>query len=315
MTTTTDKQEKLGEGHAEWLPIKELQWGAGNPYQRPLRPRMVAKIRDHFQVRSLGVFEVVNRGQGKGYWVKDGQHRAQAISEMPEHQQKCVLCHVMVSESVRDEARETVVMNRDRAGWNAYALWRADVVAQDPDALRIKSMLDRWGIAVLPPGSYQSDGRRSVLGAIATVRSLWGRQEIGPELVDRTLGLLKGAWPTETDALSNKLVMGMAGLLAAHWGEINEERVVKALQKTTAEDVIADARQLKGGRNVSMLGTVSKVLQEHYDLGQQRLRLPDTSIKAYAVAIRNLEAEMVRRRKRQERVAATAGASPAPAKR
>lgn len=302
---------RIGEGRVAWIPLSLLRWGERNPYQRKLRPTLVEEIRDRLEPRSLAVLEVVDRRDGK-FWVKDGQHRVEGVSlraaaaHAPGHSSDpYLLCHIIVNESIQEEAHDARTMNMRRKGWDAYNSWKSALVEKDPFTLQVKGMLDRWHVEVPPSGPYRSDERRSILFAIGSVVNLCHR-ESGFELTEKVVEVLRNAWPQDNEAFTSVMLMGVAQFLAEQWEFVDDQKLVAALRKTAPAPMVDDARAMKANsrRAFSLSTFLCLVIEAEYNRTQHRNKLPGKAHLTYARSLP--EWEMSRRRARQRQAAVAA---------
>jgi hypothetical protein len=283
-----DTHRHLGEGEACWIPLSKLRWGPENPYQRDIRPHFVEKIVDNFSARSLGVLEVALRRDGNGfYWVKDGQHRCEAVTRMPENSDDpALLCHVIVNESIEEEAADALQMNMQRKGWTAHAAWRAELVRKNPLSLAIRDMLDGLHIVVRDNAALQLDGS-STLVAIGAVVRLCVKPG-GLPLCDRALNILNAAWPGEPEALSALMLDGMSIFLAEQGEFVDNSILIKTLKRSRrpALDLLEDAHSLRRPTSRCSQAVYVALAVEHlYNSHQRTSKLPARTASTYKEAL------------------------------
>lgn len=303
---------RIGEGRVAWIPLSLLRWGERNPYQRKLRSIFVEEIRERLEPRALAVLEVVDRRDGK-FWVKDGQHRVEGVSRRaaaaraPGHPyDPYLLCHIIVNESIQEEAHDARTMNVRRKGWDAYDSWKSALVEKDSFHVQVKGMLDRWHVEVPPPGgTYRSDERRSVLLAIGSVVNLCHR-ESGFELTEKVVEVLRNAWPTDNEAFTAVMLTGLAQFLAEQWEFVDDGKLVAALRRTSPLPMIEDARSMKANsrRAFSLSTFLCLVIEAEYNRTTHRNKLPGKAHLTYARSLPEWEGS--RRRARQRQAAVTA---------
>lgn len=174
-------------------------------YQREDSVTKVRNIARAFSWMAFGALLVARRDDGS-LWVYDGQHRLEGaksrtdVSEVP--------CIIHEARSLIEEAKGFWVVNTQVGAMPAYAKHRALTVAQEPIALAINEMLDRYGYAV----TRDSKAERGVMAVAALRRALEADADTAEEVV-RALAFIAGE--ESTAQLPAHLISGMFRLRRA----------------------------------------------------------------------------------------------------
>lgn len=173
-------------------------------YQRGQRKHIVDKIVANFDPASAGVLYVTGPNEQGRYRVWDGGHRLTAMRQLGIEKWNC-----QVGESsLKDEANNFVVANRDRTSPRQHELHRAALEAGDETAVRIQGIVRAHGWSILPGGA----GTR-----IASVRALYEIEEnVKYAPVGRVLKFITETWGHDTEAVQMPMLFGVALLLAKH---------------------------------------------------------------------------------------------------
>ena len=145
-------------------------------YQRDqVSESKVLEIARDWDWKLFGTLAVVERADGS-FWIYDGGHRARAsfyrddITKLP--------CMVFQIDSQTEEAKAFVGTNTMGSYVSAYHKHRASVIAGEPTAIAVQTLLDKYGLAVSEtakkPGSFS---------AVNTLRDLVSLNRIMAERV------------------------------------------------------------------------------------------------------------------------------------
>lgn len=210
-------------------------------YQRPLTS-LAKKIENDFDPCLVGTLIVSDRGNGR-YAVVDGQTRAAAIAHLASEDEApigvpCLVYHGLTR---ADEASMFARLQLERRGIMSAHRFRAAIVAGDPEARAIAAIAKRAGYAIGPTSNRE-------LSAVAALEKVYRR---APELLERTLMILKGAWP---DAMPSGDIIRGLGLLLAQNAAIEDGRMGDALAAMPMTEVKRRALALSEGMGGSGTG-------------------------------------------------------------
>lgn len=172
------------------LAIDQLVIDEG--YQRGLSAagmRLIRRIAESWDWSSYKPLSVAPCGDGR-YEVIDGQHTAigaatnGAIETLP--------CLVLQAGSVAERAAAFVGINRDRISLTPYALFRARVAAEEPDAVSVQQAVLDAGVELRP---NFTNYEQPPAGAVACVSTLLliQRSAKQPDVLRRALSIGKAA--------------------------------------------------------------------------------------------------------------------------
>lgn len=286
--TNGSSPRHIGIGEVRWVPLGKLRLGDG-PYQRVIRPNRIAYLKANYKESRLGVFEVVERTDGD-FDVQAGQHRVTFLREMGFTDDDLVMCHVKPPEDVRETAGDAVAMDVDTLKWNAYDKYNGRLVAEDPVDMAIKAMCENLKIKILPSGGHQTSVRTGWQAAFAvgTLRGLYKRPG-GPELLGRTLAVLKAAWPTEPNVYETAMLNGMALFLAVHGHTIDDDKLTASIAEASPDEIVNDGRHMKHHYQWSLAAYVARSIEGAYNLNRRSHKVRDTTPREYSQGLRTYE--------------------------
>lgn len=229
---TPDEQNIAGrQGSMEGLIANTLLIDPA--YQREQNTIRVNKIAQEFDTDMMGAVVVSRRTNGDLVLI-DGGHRIAALHLMGWGDQE-INAIVLDGLTLKDEAHVFSVINSNRAKPKPTQIFRADVIAQQPEAVLIQSVLNALNIEVVD--SPKKKGLRS----IGTVRTLF-RQD-GQEALARVLKLLSTAYGRGPNTFNHDLLVSMAAMLRHHPG-MSDQRLHDSLRKFgSPESLVADGKR------------------------------------------------------------------------
>jgi len=201
--------------------------------QREYKDDRAQTIADRWTVEKRGVFKVSRRDSG-GDWVVDGQHRRGAMLKLDKHDE-LVPCLVYEGLTIEEEAFLFLADNADNWKPTAIDIYRLSLVAKDPVALAIQSILDEHGLHV-----SQNLDQHSI-AAVGSLRWLYDHGGVG--LIDKTLTLVEAAWGQgNRDARDGQLLKGLGKVLTDTTG-------------ARLDTVILADKLAKSGKPTQLIGT------------------------------------------------------------
>lgn len=233
-------------------------------YQRAVNPAHVAKIVRSFDPKKLGVVTVSLRANGATV-VVDGQHRAIACRSLRDDYP--VPCAVYDGLSLADEAMLFTDLQRSRKSLTPGEIFRADLVAGDPEALAIKRIVSECGYALNLNGGY-----RSGLSAFAKVREIYRRDR--GETLRRVLRIMQGAWGEDVSP-RQRTISGTAILVGRYGDELDAGRMADQLKTVTQRDVELRGEVIAHSYRCSNPEGVARHMHALYNDRRRTNRLPD----------------------------------------
>lgn len=217
----------------DYVPIGQINFDPA--YQRPVDVTRVARMAKAF---SSGAVKAVSlsRREDQSLWCFDGMHTVQVL-------QKLGCTHVPALIVAGDQKREAEWFSAINGGGTRKAtvrdVHRAQVVADDELACRVKNSLDKFGLVVASGGAKA--GTTSAIGSIR----IWAKTD--PIRLDRVMSAIHSLWQHDDHAWTQIVMRGM-------WDCASDgafESIVAALKKkrVTPRRVLdsASAMQLATG--------------------------------------------------------------------
>lgn len=168
-------------------------------YQRNLNNNKRTNIARNFDWVAFNVLTVVMRNDGE-YYVIDGQHRLAAAMDRIDVQEVPCILFIADDPDTKEEARNFLAINRNRAPLKGIETFKAQVVAGEVAAIKIDRLLSESGLVV----GTSSSGRQ-----VACVSSL-------SKLIQENEAVLLRVWPLileicsqQSARLESRLIEGM----------------------------------------------------------------------------------------------------------
>lgn len=157
-------------GTLKTIPIAslhvDLQFQRGMTVGSARNARMIAAA---FDWRRFVPVVVVEAGDG-AYSIVDGQHRTAAAKARGI---KAVPCYVLQA-SLADAAQAFAAINGAVTPMRSDDLFRAQVVAGEPEAVALKALLDDVGVRIVSGGQDYRKGDTRALKALRRARTVYG---------------------------------------------------------------------------------------------------------------------------------------------
>jgi hypothetical protein len=154
----------------KWLAVSRCH--VDQRYQRSLESRrsqaLIDRLVERFKWSAFQAVLAVKDGKG-GYFVIDGQHRAEAARRLGIKEVPGVL---LEAASLEEQARAFVEANQSRVAINAFALFHARLAAGDEDAAELGRLCRKAGISIprYPiPADKIKPGETLALGTLAAI--------------------------------------------------------------------------------------------------------------------------------------------------
>lgn len=217
------------------LPIDRLM--IDQTYQRKLSPSH-KRIARNWNRRAAGMLIIGRRPDGS-LWVIDGQQRLGAmrilgVSSWP--------CQVIDTAGAEDEAKIFSILNGGRTALTGRDVFRSRLASNEPLALLVCQICNECGFRF----SLSSNCGTNEIGALSTIYAIASTDD-GPEILRKTLRLIRSAWPGDRSAIQATYLRGVAYFFSKHGGRIDERRAINVFVKYTADRIIQDAKRTIGG--------------------------------------------------------------------
>jgi hypothetical protein len=194
------------------------------------------KMAATFDLDKVGVITVAERS-GMIRILIDGAHRVAAaklagVTHLP--------AKVYRNISQIDESRIFRGLS-DSVRLRQEHIWRARVFEQEPKAMAIVTVLDRHGVRI----AVGTNQLPNVTGAILAVERVYDSG-----LLDRTLGMLRTAWPEDPHALDAVPILGVGSFLDVYANDFphprykGDQRLLEKLSEYPASALIRNAKEI-----------------------------------------------------------------------
>lgn len=206
MTTTNTLIDAPTE-HAT-IPLERLI--VDPRYQRTLEQPRVDRMAANFDFHLLGTLEVSDRENGT-FAVFDGQHRravAQTIGLgfLP--------ANIHRGLTPEQEADLFVRLQKERKAIKPVAAFRAALFAKDEQAIAVNAIVEKCGFVVKDVPGHDN------VRPIKTVLRVYNWY--GPEVLERTLNLIREIWYGDDKALSTNFIGAMGRFVSVYGDKIGE---------------------------------------------------------------------------------------------
>lgn len=188
--------------------------------QRKLTPGRSRKIAREFDPIKLGVFLVSRRSDGS-LIVIDGQHRLAAINELAMSDLP-VNCEVYEKLAIHEEASLFTGRN-DSQKPSPFDRFDKGLIARDPQCVRINSTLANHQFKV-------TAGKTT--NGVCAVNALIALDNYGGDILDRTIRIVRAAWPMDADAVEGNILRAVGLVLSKYPDAVDDNRMKERLQKT-----------------------------------------------------------------------------------
>jgi hypothetical protein len=227
----------------EWIHVDRLSLDAS--YQRSTdndaSRRLIKKIAANFDWR-LCTPLVISRRADAELVVLDGQHRtlgARLRPDLPD-----LPCCVFTFESVEDEAKMFIAMNRSRKAMNRLDDFHAALAAGDSEAHQVRQLVDDAGLTVArnTASAAWQPGEIAFTASIASTL-----RKHGAEIVSAALTSIAEAFPDQKVVHAGSIFLGIVKVLISPPEGFDRDRMFRALLRYSAEEWGSFVLGLKGG--------------------------------------------------------------------
>lgn len=226
-------------------------------YQRDVS---TAWVQEHlpFNARQAGAIVLSSRAGGP-YCIDGGHRLALARESGVSH----INAFVIEGLTQRDEAGLFTRYQRERRNLTSHALYRADIVAGDPDTIAMERVVRVAGFQL-----GKTFTNPNTITAIDSIRYV---QRVGGEdLLARTLRAVKTFWIGEEKALSGQVLKGMALFLqsAGEQSTFNQatlDKVMNAIPPVKLLRLSLGVSTKRGAAPAATPANVAEALHEQYN--------------------------------------------------
>jgi hypothetical protein len=243
------------EGKIENVELSLIQFDES--YQREVKAH-VRYIRDNFEAAAVGVPLIARRGT-QGLFGIDARQRITAMLSLGITHCKC---QVIESSGPTYEAYlfRLVNDNKGRKSLNTRELFKAALTANDPNALGVKSLVEKHGLKL---GLWSSQKEWPHVRCVGILYKTFSSSD-GERILGKTLELIGKMWPGSTEGLNETIIGGVALLVRAR--QFDEQRFVDNVGRVPPKTIRQDASGMVTGNRFSsvadhMVGLYNKRLK------------------------------------------------------
>lgn len=258
-----DEEFALSEcGEERMLPARLLRVDTAG-YQRRLNDERVRHMVAHFDPRLCGRILVNQRGNGD-YFIIDGQHRfaamcARGVTIIP--------CVVFCGLTEPEEALLFAEWNGTQKRPTVYQVHRAKARGNDKDAQAINDILAEFGCELVERNA--TSGRYGRVACTSTVNNIYSGRYGGAEMLRTVMRIITSGWWDQLEGLQEDALRGVHGFVRRYSKDQNyrEDKLIKAMQRTTARKVLDDAHYKAKVNRVLIFRQVVTELFDAYNHG------------------------------------------------
>ncbi len=262
------KAIKSGGKHT-FLPLAALEIDPA--VQRALDRAWVREHAAAFDPELFGEI-VVSLRQGR-YFVVDGQHRTELLRSFGWHDQKVP---VLLYEGLTlAEEAELFLGLADRKAIRTFDKFRIRITSGDRVACDVQRIVRACGLVL---DQQHKDG---AIGAVVSLERVYrgcglAKKET-PELLTRTLRLLKGAWGVSPDAFEGSLIHGAGLVLFRYADKVDDASFAQKLSKARGgpAGLIGIARGYMDSKRRPGGQCMAAAMVDTYNVGRRTGKLED----------------------------------------
>lgn len=260
---TTKTRSTNGQGQLEVLPLDALYVHTTDRggYQRgvngmPANMKHVRELSERWDEYLGGVLVVNERPDGTLALI-DGSHRRSALLMRGE---KEYLCSVYKGLTVQQEAQIFHDLNKHRLGLKPHHSYNALLIAQDPIAISVETVLKEQGFHRRDGGVTNPNQLQISVSMLEFVRVY------GVDHLRRALGWLASTWPSDTDSRKGPFVMGLCYFSLIYADAVRSDPA-KRWKKTASIVIWQKAQARRAAEGGALAFNIAKTLTGAYNLG------------------------------------------------
>jgi len=226
-------------------------------YQRFPNEVKVSSIARNFDPDAFGII-ICSAREDNVIAIIDGGHRIAALRLLG-FENKTVNALVYFNLSIEDEARIFTLINQDRTKPKTSDIFKAQVAANDKDAMGLNSILSSLGLkASNAPGN-------GVVRGIGTLKEIYknaGHLNTGYALIS-----LKSAFGEHSSSFNVDAVTALAIIFKKYGKAIDGDRIVNTLKKFNSIDGMLNQAKIMNVRNTGPIKytTLPFIIVESYN--------------------------------------------------
>ena len=247
------------QGVDELLSTSELY--SGQPYQRPVKDPVVAKLVREWDPRLLTPL-VVSHRDGR-YNLVDGQHRVCAMRKKNNGKDAMALCRVYRGMTYEQEAELYYKLDKAKGHLRLSHATKALMESgSDAEVTEINRLLEEagfiWALDKPTKKPFEIEATRAVINAYRL---------LGGAAFSRMLDLMAKAWRGTPISLNSSIISGMALFLKTYETELDDNVFIKRMSAVEPEEIIRRGK-MDFSTNKAAL-RYARIIWDKYN-GQQR---------------------------------------------
>ena len=224
-------------------------------FQRPIDPKRVQKIAKEFDDTRMKPVQVADIDGV--YYIWDGQHTAAAAKAANGGNDLRVPC--IIDKMTYEEAAQHVAdQNKNKVNPNSIEVFKAEVEANNPDAMNIHRVLMQHGIKL------QKGYSETSTAAIGAIRRVYNYS--CPDL-DETLTLIREIWECDKDRFNGDIIEGIHRLYHLYKNDYKRKDLIARLSRKPAIYYIRNAKYSIDASS-SKVNRVVKLFVKDYNEGR-----------------------------------------------
>lgn len=257
MREESDVMRYVPQVHYELIPIKNL--ASNQDYQRNLSVSHVQRAAANFDLCQINPVKV-SRRDGVNY-VFNGQHTIEIIALVSGSRETPVWCMIYDDLEYMREADIFANQMKYAKPLSPYEIFMANIEAGSDKQLLIRDLVESYDLTVsgkTAPGT---------ICAVATMESIYDKY--GFHILDRTIGLLIGAWEGAQKSFSANMLNGTARLAHCYGESLKDAVFQEKLGSVSIKELSRTARERSAGSR----GYAEAMLQIYNKKAQHPLQI------------------------------------------
>lgn len=238
-----------------WLALDQLV--VDEDYQRAISTngtRLIRRLVENWDWNCFKPLSVAAVGDGR-YEVIDGQHTAMAAAT--HGSVETLPCLVLDAATVAQRSAAFVGINRDRLALTPYAMFRARVSAQEPEAVSVQAALDEAGAHLFETINRTLEYEPGSLACVSSLLQV--ARTYGEETLTRSLKVCIAASLTP---IPSSAIKAVADLIAEK--SMADEEIAAGLGEIDGESLVEQVRErVKRGQAYSGASAVIQIIMHH----------------------------------------------------
>jgi hypothetical protein len=177
-------------------------------YQRDVVHQQANYLAERWNTALAGGVRVSKRADGR-YAIIDGQQRVMAIALRGRPTR--IRCEVFTDLTLAEEAGLFVVFNRVPRKITSLQQFKAEILANDPEALDVKRIVESFSLEIAEPR-----GVHTRIGAVSTLLRIYRTPRFGREVLQKALAFNDRYFRNMEDSNNTHWLMGMAYIVTKY---------------------------------------------------------------------------------------------------